>query len=71
LLRRRVDLIGDHELRAVRPEEHLASLKAISERIMSLHAGLKPGLSARLNHFLTQCSFAKALDWLESGAERR
>lgn len=33
---------------------------------MAEHARLRPQLPARLNHFLTQASFSKALEYLDS-----
>jgi len=64
LLERRLAVIADHELRARDSAEHLRQLREVSESIMERGAALKPRLDARLNHFLTNCSYDKALDWI-------
>lgn len=66
LLKRRLDLIADHEFRDVDATGHLAALQQISELIVSEHHRLKPILPNRLAHFLQQASFSKALDFLEN-----
>ena len=66
LLRRRLEVIADHAWRDRDPEAHLEELKSVSEKIVALHQEISPGLPARLNHFLTQCSFDKALAWIEA-----
>lgn len=65
LLRERLRVIGNAELREKDPEGHLKALQQVSEAILKRHEELKPELPARLNHFLTQCSFQKALEYLE------
>ena len=65
LLRRRLAVIGDTAFRDRDPEAHLEALKTVSEAIMAKHADLKPKLHPRLDHFLTNCSYEKALDYLE------
>lgn len=65
LLRRRLAVIGDAAFRDRDPEAHLEALKTVSEAIMAKHADLKPTLHPRLDHFLTNCSYEKALDYLE------
>lgn len=66
LLQRRLDLIADHAFRDRDAAAHLEALKNVSEEIMAEHARLRPQLPARLNHFLTQASFSKALEYLDS-----
>lgn len=66
LLKRRIQLISDHEFRDVDPTGHLASLQQISELITSEHHRLKPILPGRLNHFLQQASFSKAIEYIET-----
>lgn len=66
LLKRRIQLISDHEFRDADPTGHLASLQQISELITSEHHRLKPILPGRLNHFLQQASFSKALEYIET-----
>jgi hypothetical protein len=67
LLRRRVEIIADHTWRDQDPDAQLEALKAISLEIGSAHQSLAGRLPARLEHFLSQCSFDKALAYIESG----
>ena len=67
LLQRRLYLISDHTFRDVDAPGHLAALQQISELITTEHHRLKPILPGRLNHFLQQASFSKALEYLEKG----
>ena len=68
LLRRRLEVIADRDLRERDPAGQLRQLQEVSEAITAEHARLRPQLPSRLNHYLTQASLQKALDWLE-GAE--
>ncbi|MCA1963689.1 MAG: hypothetical protein LDL31_07065 [Prosthecobacter sp.] len=65
LLKRRLQLIADHEFREADPTGHLAALQQISELISAEHHRLRPILPGRLAHFLQQASFSKALEYLE------
>lgn len=67
LLRRRM-VIADHAWRDWDPEGHLAALRGVSESLMAEHARLRPDLPARLQHYLTQCSYDKALAWVQGAA---
>lgn len=67
LLQRRLDLIADHAFRDRDAAAHLEALKTVSEEIVAEHQRLRTELPPRLNHFLTQASFSKALDFLNSG----
>jgi hypothetical protein len=67
LLRRRLDIIADHAFRDRDPEGHLAQLREVSEALAAEHTRLRPVMPPRLNHFLTQSSLTKALEYLESG----
>jgi hypothetical protein len=69
LLQRRIDLIADHEFRDRDAAAHLEALKKVSEEIMAEHERLRAGLPPRLNHFLTQASFSKALEYLDSSED--
>lgn len=69
LLRRRLDVIADHAWRDRDGAGHLEALKAVSESLTAEHARLRPSLPARLNHFLGQASFTKALEYLEAEAD--
>ncbi|MDZ4288024.1 MAG: hypothetical protein U0984_08700 [Prosthecobacter sp.] len=65
LLRRRLDVIADHGLRERDPTAQLDRLREVSEALAKEHERLRPILPARLNHFLTQSSLSKALEYLE------
>ena len=67
LLRRRVEIIADHAWRDAEPEAHLGALKSVSLAITALHQSLSGKLPARLDHFLSQSSFEKALAYIEDG----
>jgi hypothetical protein len=66
LLRRRLDTIADAELRERDPEGQLVLLREVSEAIEAFHARHRASIPPRLNHFLGNCSFQKALEWAES-----
>ena len=66
LLQRRLDLIADHAFRDRDAAAHLEALKNVSEEIMAEHQRRRAQLPPRLNHFLTQASFSKALEYLDS-----
>ncbi|MFN0125356.1 MAG: hypothetical protein ACKV19_01570 [Verrucomicrobiales bacterium] len=63
--RRRV--IADHDWRERDAAGHLTALQAVSEKIDALAARLGGAAPPRLRHFLENCSYDKALEWL-SGA---
>ena len=67
LLRRRLEVIADHEWRDRDSDAHLEALKSVSQELGAVGESLgKAGqLSARLNHFMTQCSYDKALAFIE------
>lgn len=67
LLRRRIEIIADHPWRDADPDGHLEALKSVSLEIGVAHQSMSAQLPARLNHFLSQCSFDKALAYIESG----
>ena len=71
LLHKRLEIIGDHTFRDREPAAHLDALKEVSEGIMVLHTKLRDAgqLTPRLEHFLANCSYDKALALLqETGA---
>ncbi|TDU64262.1 hypothetical protein EI77_04148 [Prosthecobacter fusiformis] len=68
LLRQRLDTIADHAFRDRDPAAHLAELQRVSEALSAEHQRLKPVLPARLNHFLTQSSLTKALEYIEEAS---
>ena len=65
LLRRRIAVIGDHRWRDSDPDAHLEALRSVSLEIGAAHQSLAAQLPARLNHFLGQCSFDKALAFID------
>jgi hypothetical protein len=65
-LKERLEVIANHELRAADPDAHLAQLKAVSMRILELQNQLPPATDAHLKHYLQNCSYDKALAYLES-----
>lgn len=67
LLRRRLQVIADHEFRDRDPAAHLDALRSVSGEISTWHEYHRGSIPARLDHFLTNCSFDKALKFLESG----
>ncbi|GAA5494055.1 hypothetical protein Rhal01_00211 [Rubritalea halochordaticola] len=67
LLRMRLSIIGNTELREQNPEEQLRQLQQVSESITAFHKEHRGHLPAQLNHFLTQSSLSKALDFIEQG----
>lgn len=67
LLNRRRAVIADHAWRDRDADAHLAALREVSEALMAEHARLRPEIPARLHHFLTQCSYDKALAFIQGG----
>ena len=63
LLERRLAVIGNAELRSNDPAAQLKQLQEVSEAISAFHLKHQSDLSPRLNHFLGNCSFDKALEW--------
>lgn len=66
LLQRRVLVIADHDFRDRDSDGHLEALKTVSEQIAQWHQTHQGTLHPRLEHFLTGCSYDKALHFLES-----
>ena len=67
-LRERLEIIADRKAYALDATAHMERLKATSERIAALQAGLPPPVDPRLTHFLQRCSYDKALALMESDA---
>ena len=63
LLEERVRVIGDVEMREQNPDGQLAKLQSVSEAITAFHRTHGGVIKPRLNHFLENCSYAKALEW--------
>ena len=65
LLRKRIEIIANHEFRDNDPDAHLIALKEISESIGKQHRDLRGDVSPQLEHFLDNRSYNKALKFLE------
>lgn len=65
LLRRRLEIIADHSWRDRDTDAHFLALKTVSLEIGEVHQSISGQLPARLNHFLGQCSFDKALAYID------
>jgi hypothetical protein len=61
LLERRLAIIADYDLRSHNPQEQLRQLKDVSEAIAAAHSELRSRIDPKLNHYLTQASYEKAL----------
>ena len=66
LLEQRLAVIGDTALRDRDPEAQLRQLQEVSESLVDMHGSLKNAgkVPPRLDHFLTQCSYDKALEFV-------
>lgn len=66
LLEQRLAIIGDTALRDSDPEAQLSQLQRVSEALVEKHGEMKAKgtVQARLDHFLSQCSYGKALEWI-------
>ena len=64
-LRERRALIVDEKSRS-NPQQHLARLQAVSEKITALQEKLPAPVDPQLKHFLTRFSYDKALAFLEA-----
>jgi len=66
LLEQRLAVIGDTALRDRDPGAQLRQLQEVSESLVEMHGRLKNRgkVPPRLDHFLTQCSYGKALDFV-------
>jgi hypothetical protein len=63
-LRQRLSIIADEQSRRD-PAQHMARLKAVSDKIEQLQSALPPTADPRLTHFLERRSYDKALEWIE------
>ena len=64
-LRERLKIIRD-EVSRQDVAQHVAKLRAISERIEALQNALPATADPRLRHFLERRSYDKALEWIET-----
>ena len=67
-LRERLEIISDESSRG-NPNQHMARLRNISDRINSLVAALPRPIPPRLAHFLDRRSYDKALEFLCNGGQ--
>ena len=63
-LRKRLDIVADHELRDRDPAAHLEAIKAAHRELETQIAALPPGTDPRLLHFLERQSYEKAVAFL-------
>jgi hypothetical protein len=68
LLKERLAIIANQQLREEQPAKQLHLLQQVSEAIQKWHQQNRSLLPAKLNHYLSQASFHKALEWIEQGA---
>ena len=68
LLQRRLAVIADKALRESDPAQQLRELQAVSEAITAWHEAHRSSIDARLDHYLSQASFEKALNHLNDPA---
>ncbi len=66
LLQKLAEIINDADTREQDPEGHRQQLKDVLEQIRAKSESLTPGADPRLHHFLTQHSYDKALDWIQT-----
>lgn len=65
LLTRRLEVIADHAWRDRDSVGHLEELKRVSEALAEEHQRLRGGLPPRLEHFLANASYSKALAYVQ------
>ncbi|MCB1087407.1 MAG: hypothetical protein KDM63_10205 [Verrucomicrobiae bacterium] len=65
-LENRLNVIADTARRDRDPADHLEALKSASEAIQDSHLRLKGQIHPRLEHFLANCSYQKALAMIEN-----
>jgi hypothetical protein len=68
-LRERLEVIRDDASRRD-PETHTARLRVVSEKIDNLAAALPKPIDPQLAHFLQRKSYDKALEFLETAANK-
>ena len=66
LLQIRASVVSDSDLLARSPDEHLQQLRTVSEELFELHRSTVSLIPTRLNHFLSNGSYAKALGHINS-----
>ncbi len=64
LLQQRLSIISDHAFRDSDPIAHLEALKSTSEKIDSYVEIHRAEFDSKLRHYLSNCSYQKALDHL-------
>ncbi|MBL9142816.1 MAG: hypothetical protein JNM99_03955 [Verrucomicrobiaceae bacterium] len=69
LLLHRIKVIEDIACRESDPKGHLHQLKDASDAITAWHQTNRSRLHPQLNHFLTQASFGKALEFVSQSAK--
>jgi hypothetical protein len=69
-LRHRLAVIADNDLYEQDPAGHMEELKRASEKITALQKQLPAPVEPELAHFLSRCSYTKALAFLEQKSAR-
>jgi hypothetical protein len=65
LLQKRLEIIRDQDLRINHPDQQLKQLQEVSEAITTLQNNWQGPIPPRLRHFLENCSYEKALTWIQ------
>lgn len=66
VLRHRLALVVNHELRERDPQTQLKELREATARLNKLIERLPAGCDPMLRHYLERQSYVKALDWLKN-----
>jgi len=65
-VRKRLEVVADHELRDSDPKAHLDALMSAAATLESLVRDLPPDCDPTLRHYLERQSYMKALAWLDA-----
>lgn len=64
LLKNRLEIIADHNLRDSNPTAHLEALREVSEKINDYAEIHRSKFDPKMRHYLANHSYQKALDYL-------
>lgn len=70
LLEKRLEIIGDEEMRTHQPETQLQQLAEVSQKIDQWRDQHSADLPFQLRHFLENYSLNKALDYITEGKRK-
>ncbi len=65
LLSQRLEVIADRDFYAREPAAHLEALKDVSGKILAYNDAHHAEFDGKLRHFLSNCSYQKALEHLQ------